>query len=381
MVHLVLWAIPKRGAWHWVYPCLGWFVYYQDGFWQWVYHITAAIICYLMAIKCQGTGHVMMHQLPRLPWMLAYTLHPQRAGMAVQMCPLKDWHWPQTVKHVPMFFPSPIPPFFSNSTITYHCFCPMRQMPWAIQVCFANLATLHAYLHEKEQALKCAKPPSRQATKLPGVDGPEVELTGGFKSWSQQVVTHLCLDCNPIHIYTLWWTNIAIENGHRNSGFSHEKWWIFPLLCKSSPEGRHIILIGGCIKASTTFGWDEDPVNPRYIAKALEVEPTNPTYLALRQIPAPRSRGLSLMIIVSYIIYIYYIILYYVIFCYVILYYTMLCYILYDILYIIWCVICYIIYYILFYFILYIIYYIMYYMLYFILFYIVLIYIYVYILR
>ena len=24
---------------------------------------------------------------------------------------------------------------------------------------------------------------------------------------------------------TLWWTNIAIENGHRNSGFSHKKWW------------------------------------------------------------------------------------------------------------------------------------------------------------
>ena len=24
---------------------------------------------------------------------------------------------------------------------------------------------------------------------------------------------------------TLWWTNIAIENGHRNSGCSHEKWW------------------------------------------------------------------------------------------------------------------------------------------------------------
>jgi hypothetical protein len=58
------------------------------------------------------------------------------------------------------------------------------------------------------------------------------------------------------------------------------------------------------MKASTTFGWDEDPVNPRYIAKALEVEPTNPTYLALRQIPAPKSRGLSLMIIINYIIYI-----------------------------------------------------------------------------
>ena len=25
--------------------------------------------------------------------------------------------------------------------------------------------------------------------------------------------------------YTLWWTNMAMENGHRNSGFSYEKWW------------------------------------------------------------------------------------------------------------------------------------------------------------
>ena len=37
--------------------------------------------------------------------------------------------------------------------------------------------------------------------------------------------------------YTLWWTNIAIENGHRNSGFSHEKWVDFPWQNVSSPEG------------------------------------------------------------------------------------------------------------------------------------------------
>ena len=28
-----------------------------------------------------------------------------------------------------------------------------------------------------------------------------------------------------------------MENGHRNSGFSHEKWWIFPWQNVSSPEG------------------------------------------------------------------------------------------------------------------------------------------------
>ena len=26
---------------------------------------------------------------------------------------------------------------------------------------------------------------------------------------------------NLLQFATLWWTNIAIENGHRNSGFSH----------------------------------------------------------------------------------------------------------------------------------------------------------------
>ena len=30
---------------------------------------------------------------------------------------------------------------------------------------------------------------------------------------------------------TLWWTNIAIENGHRNSGFSHKKWWFSIAFC------------------------------------------------------------------------------------------------------------------------------------------------------
>jgi hypothetical protein len=28
--------------------------------------------------------------------------------------------------------------------------------------------------------------------------------------------------------YPSGYVKIAIENDHRNSGFSHEKWWIFP---------------------------------------------------------------------------------------------------------------------------------------------------------
>ena len=31
--------------------------------------------------------------------------------------------------------------------------------------------------------------------------------------------------------------SILFEHGHRNSGSSHEKWWIFPLQKVSSPEG------------------------------------------------------------------------------------------------------------------------------------------------
>ena len=34
----------------------------------------------------------------------------------------------------------------------------------------------------------------------------------------------------------------AFENGHRNSEFSHEKWWIFPEFFVCLPEGIESIL-------------------------------------------------------------------------------------------------------------------------------------------
>ena len=37
-------------------------------------------------------------------------------------------------------------------------------------------------------------------------------------------------------IYPLVICYIAIENGHRHSGFSHEKWWIFPVRYVKLPE-------------------------------------------------------------------------------------------------------------------------------------------------
>ena len=35
-----------------------------------------------------------------------------------------------------------------------------------------------------------------------------------------------------------------METGHRNSGFSHEKWWIFPWQNVSSPEGNLMFIVG-----------------------------------------------------------------------------------------------------------------------------------------
>ena len=34
--------------------------------------------------------------------------------------------------------------------------------------------------------------------------------------------------------------SVAIENDHRNSGFSHEKWWIFPISYVKLPEGNSL---------------------------------------------------------------------------------------------------------------------------------------------
>ena len=34
-------------------------------------------------------------------------------------------------------------------------------------------------------------------------------------------------------------TNIAIENGHWNRGFSHQKWWIFPVRYVKLSEGTY----------------------------------------------------------------------------------------------------------------------------------------------
>ena len=62
--------------------------------------------------------------------------------------------------------------------------------------------------------LGCCESPAR-----PGRHGP-------MAHWGS-VVYHI----------TLWWTNIALENGQRNSGFSHSKWWFFHCYV-SSPEGK-----------------------------------------------------------------------------------------------------------------------------------------------
>ena len=53
---------------------------------------------------------------------------------------------------------------------------------------------------------------------------------------------HACSPCLLNHVescYPLVNIQKAMENGHWNSGFSHEKWWIFPWQYVSSPEGKN----------------------------------------------------------------------------------------------------------------------------------------------
>ena len=40
------------------------------------------------------------------------------------------------------------------------------------------------------------------------------------------------------------YVNIAIENGHRNSEFSHEKWWIFPVRYVSHYQRVYRAILG-----------------------------------------------------------------------------------------------------------------------------------------
>ena len=68
---------------------------------------------------------------------------------------------------------------------------------------------------------------------------------------------------------TLWWTNIAIENGHRNSGFSHSKWWIFPWQNVSSPEGTSIIPIKWSL--SLLNGYFIGNINPTFSDKPTSI--------------------------------------------------------------------------------------------------------------
>ena len=56
-------------------------------------------------------------------------------------------------------------------------------------------------------------------------------LQGSWDSISLIPGEHLVMRWHPNLTNTLWWTNIAIENGHRNSEFSHEKWWFSMAKC------------------------------------------------------------------------------------------------------------------------------------------------------
>ena len=49
------------------------------------------------------------------------------------------------------------------------------------------------------------------------------------------------------------YVNIAIEHGHRNSGFTHQKWWIFPVRYVKLPEGSP------CSRAPEIFAQHSTP--------------------------------------------------------------------------------------------------------------------------
>ena len=78
-----------------------------------------------------------------------------------------------------------------------------------------------------------------------------------FQSWiaSQIAMYRLVLRKNwsltALH-NTLWWTNIAMENGHWNSGFFPLKMVIFHCYV-SSPEGKPGAM--GVLECETYFGW------------------------------------------------------------------------------------------------------------------------------
>jgi len=54
---------------------------------------------------------------------------------------------------------------------------------------------------------------------------------------------------------TLWKFNIAIENDHRNSGFSHKQWWIFPVRYVSLPHGNG----KSAVNFEFFFVWEKHP--------------------------------------------------------------------------------------------------------------------------
>ena len=57
----------------------------------------------------------------------------------------------------------------------------------------------------------------------------------GNRQWHPEIF-NMFLQC----AYPLVNIQKAMENGHRNSGFSHWKWWIFPWQNVSSPEGNNM---------------------------------------------------------------------------------------------------------------------------------------------
>ena len=110
-------------------------------------------------------------------------------------------------------------------------------------------------------------------TLAAGFSTVRVMILRGQRVWMWElIILWKMMSCNQIQAFcwkiTLWWTNIAIENGQRNSGFSHKNWWfsiamlvhqrVVPGFFSYKPPWRHWIF-------PTTFHWVEVSSSSPYL--------------------------------------------------------------------------------------------------------------------
>ena len=109
----------------------------------------------------------------------------------------------------------------------------------------------------------------RSAPRSPGRGSPEIhrwhgDLPFGYMENHRKTIgkwsfNGILMGFNGVYQdiwwYTLWWTNIAMENGHGNSGISHEKCW-FSIAMWLFTRGYIKIAIEHSPFSSLIFPWN-----------------------------------------------------------------------------------------------------------------------------